>query len=118
MVEVLTASETIRGSRGLQEFAHAPNVSACALVRLLQFLPGPQIASGMNVKETGNAGNAVAFQEHSEDGFGLLDGKVHSLNAFAGVREDLAALLALVTLAALALPEFPAFGTAVVARHG
>src|ERR1039457_7044470 len=30
MVEVLTASETIRGSRGLQEFAHAPNVSADA----------------------------------------------------------------------------------------
>jgi len=73
------------------------------------------------VMDFGNAfhgRSAVALKQELENHVGLLDGQIHSIQAvIAGVREHLAALLALVALAVLAFTKLPAFSTAVVKGH-
>ena len=65
-----------------------------------------------------HARNRATLQKHFE-GFGCsVHAGVHPVQRIvAGVSKDLAALLALVALPILALPEFSAFGSAIVAGH-
>ena len=63
-----------------------------------------------------HARNGVAFEQGTENHFRLLDWQVLAVRRLVtGIREDLAALGALVALAVMALTEFAAFGPAIVA---
>jgi hypothetical protein len=73
----------------------------------------------MNFGGAFDARNGVAFEQETENHFGLLDRQVHAVQSLvAGIRENLAALGALVALAVLAFTEFAAFCPTIVASHG
>ncbi len=72
----------------------------------------------VDFRGTFNARNRVAFEQKTENHFCFLDWQVHPVQRLVTcIREYLAALGALVSLAVLALTELPAFCTAVVAGH-
>ncbi len=62
-----------------------------------------------SVMDVGNAlhgRNAVAFEQELQNHFGLLDGQIHAVKRLiAGIREYLAALVALIALAVPRLPN-------------
>ena len=62
--------------------------------------------------------HAITFEEEPQNRFGLLDGQIHAVQrVITGIRENLAALLALVALAITALSKLSAFRPAIVAGH-
>jgi len=66
-----------------------------------------------------DARNGITFEQETENHFRLLDWQVHAVKGLVtGIREYLAALVALVALAGSAFTELTAFGTAIVAGHG
>jgi len=72
----------------------------------------------MNFRDAFDTRNAVALKQEFQNHLRFLDWQVHTVKRVVPcIGEYLAALRALVTLTVLALPEFTAFGTAIVAGH-
>src|ERR1035438_7577211 len=72
----------------------------------------------MNAGNALDRRNAIALKQELEHQLGAIHGQVHAVQGVVtGIREDFAALLALVALAILTLPRLPTFGSAIVAGH-
>ena len=72
----------------------------------------------MDAGDAFDARNTIAFEQHREDGFRLLDGQIHAVQGVVtGIREYLAALGALEALTVSALTELPAVYPAIVTGH-
>jgi hypothetical protein len=74
-----------------------------------------QDRSVMYFRSAFHARNGVAFEQETETISAFSIGRYMPSRLVTGIREDLAALGALVALAVMALTEFAAFGPAIVA---